>query len=119
LQAIRQAASLGTRVVIGVTGDADAAGYKREPVMKQAERAAVVGALREVDAVVCPCPLVVTEGFMRRHAIDLVVHGFSNDADAERQAEFFEVPMALGKFQRVSYHGGVSTTDIINKIRSM
>jgi cytidyltransferase-like protein len=83
LEAIRQCADLGKRVIIGVTGDKDAAGYKRPPIMTEGDRVASVRALREVDAVVCPCPFVVTEEFMKEQKIDLVVHGFANDADAK------------------------------------
>jgi hypothetical protein len=46
--------------------------------------------------VICPCPLIVTEAFMDDLGIDLVVHGFANDADAARQREFFEIPINLG-----------------------
>ena len=119
LEAIRQCAALGNRVIIGVTGDKDAADYKRPPIMCEGDRVAIVRALREVDAVVCPCPLVVTEKFMKEQGIDLVVHGFSSDADAKRQHVFFECPIKMGKFQRISYYEGLSTTDIIEKIRSL
>ncbi|CAN0160638.1 unnamed protein product [Ectocarpus fasciculatus] len=119
LEAIRRCAELGDRVIIGVTGDADAADYKRPPIISEANRVAVVAALREVAYVVCPCPLVVTEEFMSEHGIDLVVHGFANDADALRQEDFFATPMKLGKFKRIPYYQGLSTTDIINKIRAL
>eukprot|EP00521_Asterionellopsis_glacialis_P010177 CAMPEP_0195303040 /NCGR_PEP_ID=MMETSP0707-20130614/32149_1 /TAXON_ID=33640 /ORGANISM="Asterionellopsis glacialis, Strain CCMP134" /LENGTH=400 /DNA_ID=CAMNT_0040366473 /DNA_START=9 /DNA_END=1211 /DNA_ORIENTATION=+ len=55
---------------------------------------------------------------MNERGIDLVVHGFANDADAERQSEFFEIPIQMGKFQRIQYYEGLSTTDIIGKIRA-
>jgi cytidyltransferase-like protein len=113
LKAIQECAKLGNRVIIGVTGDLDATGYKRKPIMDQEERTSIVAALKMVDKVVCPCPLVVTEEFMDTHKIDLVVHGFANEADAERQAEFFEIPMKLGKFQRIPYTEGVSTSERI------
>jgi len=119
LKAIQQCASLGDRVIIGVTGDDDAADYKRRPLIPQEERVAIVRALSCVNQVVCPCPLVVTEEFMDKYGIDLVVHGFANDSDAERQKEFFEIPMKLGRFQRISYYQGLSTTDILDKIRTM
>lgn len=67
---------------------------------------------------ICPCPLIVTEAFLKEHNIDLVVHGFANDADAKRQEEFFAIPMKLGKFKRIGYYQGLSTTDIITKIRN-
>ena len=119
LEAIRHCVKLGDRVIIGITGDVDAAGYKRPPIICERERIAIIAALREVDAIVCPCPLVVTEEFMDKAGIDLVVHGFANDDDAKRQEVFFEPPMRLNKFQRIPYYDGQSTTDILNKIRSM
>lgn len=119
LQAIRQCAALGNRVIIGVTGDKDASGYKRPPIVCQEDRVAIIGALREVHHVVCPCPLIVTEDFMKEQGIDLVVHGFANDNDAERQHIFFETPINMGKFQRISYHQGLSTTGILEKIASL
>lgn len=48
LEAIRQCAALGNHVIIGVTGDMDAAGYKRPPIMSEGDRVAIVSALREV-----------------------------------------------------------------------
>mmetsp|Transcript_27253 Transcript_27253/g.80334 ORF Transcript_27253/g.80334 Transcript_27253/m.80334 type:complete len:794 (-) Transcript_27253:23-2404(-) len=119
LEAIRQCAKLGTVVIIGVTGDNDAAGYKRPPIMSQKDRVAIIASLKEVCKVVCPCPLVVTETFMAEHNIDLVVHGFANDADAERQRVFFEAPMKMGKFRRIAYWKGENTTQIIERVRAL
>ena len=119
LEAIRHCAKLGDKVIIGITGDEDAAGYKRSPVINQDERVTIISSLQEVDFIVCPCPLVVTEEFMAELGIDLVVHGFANDDDAKRQEVFFEIPMKMGKFQRIPYYTGQSTTDILAKIRSI
>ena len=119
LQAIRHCAKLGAAVIIGITGDDDAANYKRPPIIHQTERIAIVAALKEVDAVVCPCPLIVTEEFMDGAGIDLVVHGFANEEDAQRQRTFFEVPIQMNKFRRIPYYDGQSTTDILKKIRSV
>jgi cytidyltransferase-like protein len=116
LNAIRQCAALGDVVIIGVTGDDDAARYKRPPIISQDDRTAILRALSEVDDVICPCPLIVTRDFMTQHGIDLVVHGFCNEDDAERQKEFFAVPIELGQFQRIPYYLGSSTTDIMKKI---
>ena len=104
-------------MIIGVTGDSDAASYKRQPIISQEQRVEIIASLQEVDVVVCPCPLVVTEEFMDEHGIDLVVHGFASDADAERQRDFFEPPIRLGKFRRIPYYHNLSTTDIIEKIK--
>ena len=117
LEAIEQCAALGDRVILGVVSDADAMGYKRPPIITQSQRVAIVSALRYVDQVICPNPFVITELFMLEHDIDLVVHGFADATDEERQREFFEVPIQLGKFKTIRYHPGLSTTDIIAKIQ--
>ncbi len=119
LRAIQECIKLGDKVIIGVTGHEDATGYKREPIIAEAERVAIISALKGVDYIVCPCPLIVTEEFMEKHDIDLVVHGFANDADAERQKVFFDHPMRCGKFKRIPYYKDLSTTDILCKIRSI
>lgn len=116
LRAIQQCARLGDRVIIGVTGDKDATGYKRRPIIGQDDRVAVVSALREVDHVLCPCPLVVTRVFMESHDIDLVVHGFASEADMTQQQEFFAEAIALGKFKRIQYYAGLSTTSILEAV---
>ena len=81
LEAIQNCRSLAGpkgRVIIGITGDDDAADYKRRPVISEEDRSVIVAALRDVDHVVCPCPLVVSESFMNENCIDLVVHGFAD-----------------------------------------
>ena len=118
LKAIEECGKLGNRVIIGVTGDHDATDYKRKPVMDQAERRSIVTALKIVDKVICPCPLVVTEAFMNEHGIDLVVHGFASEKDRQNQTEFFDAPIKLGKFRQIPYTAGVSTTDRITKLQS-
>ncbi|KAL9188543.1 hypothetical protein ACHAXT_006921 [Thalassiosira profunda] len=118
LNAIQQCAALGDRVIIGVTGDDDASGYKRRPIISESERTAIVKALKVVDDVVCPCPLVVTKDFMSEWDIDLVVHGFANPEDKERQREFFQTAMDEGKFAEISYYSQLSTTDILGRIRA-
>ena len=92
LNAIEQCATLGDRVIIGITGDQDASGYKRQPIINEVERTAIVKALYMVDDVVCPCPLTVTKEFMETWDIDLVVHGFADKKDRDKQIkDFFSI----------------------------
>lgn len=101
---------------VGVVSDEDAQSYKRLPVIPQADRALIVGAIRGVSKVIVNCPLIVTPEFLEAWGIDLVVHGFANDADREKQREFFA---AIGdKFREISYTHGVSTSELIEKLRS-
>lgn len=118
LNAIHQCSALGDRVIIGVTGDDDASGYKRRPIVPESERTAILKALEVVDDVVCPCPLVVTRDFMEQWGIDLVVHGFASQEDKDRQREFFQVAIDDGKFREIEYYSRLSTTDILSRIRA-
>ena len=96
--------------------DKDATGYKRPPIYCENDRYAIVGNIKYVDKIIKGAPLIIDEAFMNEHQIDYVIHSFSNEADAEKQQEFFKVPIMMNKFMKVSYYSSISTTDIINKI---
>lgn len=51
LEAIQQARRMGDRLILGVTGDDDAEGYKRRPFINEVDRCAILRALRDVDEV--------------------------------------------------------------------
>ena len=79
-----------TILVVGVVSDKDCQSYKRLPIINEDDRVELVKNMKTVDEVIFPCPLVVTMDFIKEHNIDLVVHGFSNDSDREKQKPFFE-----------------------------
>jgi len=118
LRAITQCAQLGDKVIIGVTSDLDAASYKRPPIISEQHRIEILSSLRYVNQVICPCPLVVTEEFMSKYGIDLVVHGFANEEDERKQDEFFAIAKRLGKFRRIGYCRETSTTELLSRIHS-
>ncbi len=119
LSAIQQCAVLGDKLIIGVTGDIDASNYKRPPIINEQERVSIVSNIEYVNEVICPCPLIVTSEFIEENGIDLVVHGFVNEEDEKRQYEFFKVAIELGKFRRIPYYEGQSTTEILKKVQSL
>ncbi len=104
-------------VVVGVIGDDAAQNYKRRPIIPEEERYELVKQNVNVDEVILRAPLVITKEFMDQYKIDLVVHGFANKEDSEKQDAFFKVPKALGKFQIIKYYGLQSATKIIKKIQ--
>ena len=104
-------------LVVGVINDADATGYKRPPIYNELDRYCIIENLQCVDEMVRDAPLIVTEEFMNKYNIDLVVHGFSNPMDANKQDEFYKVPNKLNKFMEVPYYSKISTTGIITKIK--
>lgn len=106
-------------LIVGVVNDTDAASYKRAPIYCENDRYAIVENIKFVDKIVKDAPLIIDENFMNEHQIDYVIHSFSNEADAEKQQEFFKVPIMLNKFIKINYYSSISTTDIINKIKVM
>ena len=51
-----------------------------------------------------------------KEAADAAKAAAKEQADAEKQQEFFKVPIQLNKFMKINYYSSISTTDIINKI---
>ena len=104
-------------LIVGVISDKDAEGYKRVPIVNQYDRCAIIKSINIVNEVVEDAPLVITKEFIEKYNIDLVVHGFSNDDDWEKQKDFFDYLIKENKFKRISYYDKTSTTDIIKKIK--
>jgi cytidyltransferase-like protein len=103
-----------TILIVGVVSDKDCQSYKRLPIINENDRVELVKNMKTVDEVIFPCPLVVTMDFIKEHNIDLVVHGFSNDSDREKQKPFFE--NIKSNFKEIEYYSKISTTDIIKTI---
>ncbi len=114
LNLIKTAKTLGDYLIVGVHSDKDTASYKRTPIIPEEQRYEIVRSCRYVNEVIENAPLLITEEFIDENKIDLVVHG-----DDIRQAyeEQHKIPRKLGKMRYVPYTAGVSTSDIINKIR--
>ena len=105
-------------LVVGIVNDKDATAYKRSPIYCEEDRYAIIENLKCVDEIIRDCPLVITREFMKLNHIDLVVHGFSNPQDSNKQDDFFKIPKEMGKFEEVPYYDKISTTDILRKIRN-
>jgi len=73
-------------------------------------------ACRYVDEVLYDdVPLVLTKEFLEKHKIDIVAHG--DDFDKEKLTKYYGVPIELGIFRTIPYTTGISTTDILNRIK--
>lgn len=116
LELLRAARALGDQLVVGVLSDESAAAYKRRPVMTLGERVAMVAACRDVDQVIADAPLVLSHAFLEEHRIDLVVHG--DDLDTEGAATVYGPAVETGRFRLVPRTSGLSTTEIIARVRS-
>jgi choline-phosphate cytidylyltransferase len=106
-----------TILVVGIVSDKDCESYKRSPIINEEDRLEIIKNIKFVDEVIFPCPLIVTMDFINQHKIDLVVHGFSNNTDREKQKPFFE--NIKSHFKEIEYYSKISTTDIIKKINEI
>ena len=58
---------------------------------------------------------IITKEYLEENDIDLVIH--AHNVDEEEKYNFmYNNVIKLGKFKRIDYHDGVSTTNIKHKI---
>jgi len=84
--------------------------------MTQEERKQSIEGCRYVDEVIINAPLTVTDEYLKKHKIDLVIHG--DDYSPENIQHYYGAARKRGIFKTVAYTQGVSTSDLINRIRS-
>ncbi len=113
---LKKVSLLGDKLIVGLNSDIDVASYKRVPIISLENRKIVVEACKYVYKVIAPCPLIIDEKFLLDNKIDLVVH--AHDEEDTRYDFMYSVPKELGKFKRIDYTLGISTTDIIKNINS-
>lgn len=120
LESLRKAKNIDedTYLIVGVISDDVSKDYKRLPVINYDDRLEIIKSINIVDEVIKDPPLVITKEFVETNRIDIVVHGFANEEDWEKQKEFFKFLIDVGKFKKISYYQDTSTTDIIRRIKS-
>jgi cytidyltransferase-like protein len=106
----------GDYLIVGIHSDEDVIKYKRKPILTMLERSKVVSACKYVDEVITNAPLKVTEDFLNKYNIDIVIHG--DDINEQTKQNFYEDVEKLGKLKLISYTAGISTTDILRRIES-
>ena len=119
LESLKQAKNIDKDIylIVGIIDDETASGYKRKPIINQFDRAEIIKNINIVDEIIESAPLVITREFIEENNIDLVVHGFANDNDWEKQQDFFKYLIENNKFKKINYYDKISTTDIINNIK--
>ena len=112
---LNSARALGDYLIVGLHSDKVSEDYKRKPILTLEERVTMVSSCRYVDQVIPNAPLLITKEFMEEYDIDLVVHAHDESED-EFYKEYYLYPDSIGKFKRLDYNKGISTTEIIDKI---
>ncbi|KAH8923506.1 Nucleotidylyl transferase [Atractiella rhizophila] len=115
--AIRQGLQFGNRVLVGLHSDDEVEKNKGPPVLTQDERAALVGACRWADEVVCDAPYTTDLEFIKPYNVDYVVHGDDISTDADGLDAYRHVKSS-GLYRECSRTRGVSTTDLISRLLS-
>lgn len=110
----KQLRTLGDYLIVGVNTDELVASYKRHPILTLDERVQMVRSCRYVDEVVAGAPAPIDEAFIAEHQIDIVARG--DDFSPEAMAYWYGAPLKLGIFKTVPYTGGISTSQLIQRI---
>lgn len=115
LALLREAKALGDYLIVGVASDQMTMSYKRQPIIGQTERMAIVAAIECVDEAVLLDGLpnaAKLEEIIATHDIDIVV--YAGDATPE----FYKPAEERGIMRRLPYHDGISTSGIIARIQT-
>ena len=114
---LRNARALGDRLVVHVVDDERVKAAKRLPVMNQQERAAVVEACKYVDEVTLVGPKVITLDFMLKNQFHIYAVSFSSEKEKQTKLKHCgDLPSEM--IGVLSYTEGISTTAIIDRVRS-
>jgi len=81
------------------------------------ERVASVEGCRYVDEVVPNAPLTIDREWIEKHGIDLILHGDDFSSDLERLC--YQIPMEMGIYRTIGYTEGISTSEIIARIKAV
>lgn len=113
---LKNAKTLGTKLLVGIHSDKTIESYKRKPIMNMDERILVVSACKYVDDVISDAPIVITEDYIKKHSIDIVAHAHSLEED-DKYNFMYNIPHKLGIFNRLEYTKTISTTQIIERLK--
>ena len=119
LEAINKARTVRDNVylMVGVISDNDAISYKRKPIFHEDDRYTIINSIKGIDKVIFPAPLIVNQDFVKKHNIDIVLHGFSNINDFNKQQEFYKDISNI--FEMIPYFPYTSTSSYIEQIYSL
>jgi len=113
---LQTARALGTHLTVCVVSDERVVGNKGKlPVMKQAERAAVVAACKYVDAVMTDTPASVTKEFMQQHGFDIYTFACASEQERLDKYKLCET-LSAEMIQELTYTSGISTSDLVMRI---
>ena len=111
---LKNASLVGDQLIVGIHSDKVVEEYKRTPIMTMNERIAVVAAVKYVDEVIPDAPLLIDEKWIKKHDIDMIVHG--DDWEISKLQNIYKIPIEMGIFKTIPHTPSISTTDIIKRL---
>lgn len=111
---LKNASLVGDQLIVGIHSDKVVEEYKRAPIMTMNERIAVVAAVKYVDEVIPDAPLLIDEKWIKKHDIDMIVHG--DDWEISKLQNIYKIPIEMGIFKTIPHTPSISTTDIIKRL---
>jgi len=116
---LQRAKALGDKLIVAINGDDMVAQYKRRPYLNEEERLEVVQSCRYVDEAFIIREFDNKEHIIK-HGINIIVHGDDWKGDSYLQQirvtpEFVKEHNVELKF--LPYTNGISTSDLINRIK--
>lgn len=113
---LREAKKKCDYLLVGIHNDESVKSYKRLPIMSMEERMKVVEACRYVDKVISNAPVHITKEYLDEHNVDKVIT--VDNRPPEQLKMMYEIPLELNILEYVKYTDTISTTDIIDRIKS-
>lgn len=102
-------------LIVGLMSDNDCKIYKREPVYNIEDRFTIIESIKYVDSVIKNATMPITNEFINKHNIDLVIRG--DDISTESENYWYEIPIKNKIYEKISYTSHISTSKIIEKIK--
>ncbi|ETW34595.1 hypothetical protein PFTANZ_04688 [Plasmodium falciparum Tanzania (2000708)] len=119
LRILENAKKLGDYLLVGMHSDEVVQKMKGKyfPVVSLLERTLNVLAMKVVDDVVIGAPWVITESFIKRFHIDVVVRGTIVDyIYSNNEIDPYDIPKKLNIYQELSSESNITTYEIIQRI---
>lgn len=115
IQFLKQAKSLGDKLVVHVVSDERVAKAKRRPIMTQEERAIMVQACIYVDEVQLEGPQYLSHQFMTTNGYDLYVFACANaQEELTKKKECGDLPPHM--YKQLPYTPSISTSLLLERI---
>ncbi|CAD2222334.1 Cytidylyltransferase-like, putative [Angomonas deanei] len=113
---MENALKYGNRLIVGVCGDEECENYKRRPIMTTQERVKEVSLCKYVSEVIENSPVTgVTEEMIKYYNIHVVACG---EEYFTPEDTYYAVPRRLGMLKSVPRTKGISTSELIKRIRA-